>query len=372
MFTDINPEVLVWARKESGYRTPETVAQKLNIKVEQLIEWETEGKSVDFEILELIAKTYKRQTAIFFLPDVPQRIKKPKDHRNFAIDSSDLSPETLLAIRRTSRYLQTTRDLGDAKFWSKKYEWLKEFTGKVNLIKKEALLLRKILEAPIDLQVKETNSDFAFRFWRNRIEEKLNIFVFQFAIPNDEMDGFSYTLDGLPYAIVVDSKRQAARKIFTLFHELAHIFRRESGICITNFADSKTQKQEEFDCNNFAGQFLVPNSAVKKYDTSEDIYEAARLLNVSSEVYLRRIYDSGLLEENYFYELLNQIREKTSEYLRRRTVKKQSGGPSRIIQSRSSRGSKFFNLVTDAAQGGRITFSTASDLLGLKIGSIRA
>ena len=48
MFTDINPEILIWARREGGYHTPEIVAQKLNIDSELLRKWETDGKSVDF------------------------------------------------------------------------------------------------------------------------------------------------------------------------------------------------------------------------------------------------------------------------------------------------------------------------------------
>ena len=205
MLTNVNPEILVWARKESGYKTSQDVAQKLNINPQLLKNWEADGKKVDFGTLELIAKTYKRQAAVFFLPDVPESVKKPRDHRNLKVDSSSYSPETFLAFRRTERYLKTARELNTDDYWISRYDWLKMFTGKTNMFGKEIKLLRNLLDAPLDLQIKQIDPDAAFRFWRERIEEKLHIFVFQFSIPNDEMDGFSYTLDGLPYAIVVNS-----------------------------------------------------------------------------------------------------------------------------------------------------------------------
>ena len=42
-----------------------------------------------------------------------------------------------------------------------------------------------------------------------------------------------------------------------------------------------------------------------------------------------------------------------------------------IIQSKSTRGNKFFGTVTSAATNGKMSYSAASDLLGLKVGNIR-
>ena len=375
MFTDINPEILVWAREESGYKSPEEVAKKLNIKTQLLKNWETDGKKVDFGALELIAKAYKRQTAIFFLPKVPESIKKPKDHRNLKVDMSGFSPETFLAFRRTARYLKTARDLNNNEYWSNRYDWLKQFTGKASLMDKESKLLRKLLDVPLEMQIKQSDPDTAFRFWREKIEEKLNIFIFQFPIPHDEMDGFSFTLDNFPYAIVINSSgRQPVRKIFTIFHELYHILKRESGICITDSENRIDEMQSEFECNNFAGRFLIPNEVLEKYDSSDEIYEAAKLLKVSSEAYLRRMRQMYGLNDSLYYSLLKKIRRKAFEILesKKRASKKKKIFLTGIVRSKSSRGKKFYGLVTDAAHSGRITYSTASDLLSLRIGNIGA
>ncbi len=375
MFTNINPKILVWARKESGYKTPVEVAEKLKIETQLLRNWETDGKNVDFSALELIAKIYKRQTAVFFLPKVPESVKKPRDHRNLKVDMSSFSPETFLAFRRTERYLKTARELNGDKPWSKRYDWLKQFTGNENSINEECELLRKLLDVPIKTQIKQSDPDVAFRFWREEIEDKLSIFVFQFPFPSDEMDGFSYTLDNFPYAIVVNSSnRQSVRKIFTLFHELCHIFKRESEICITNPDDRISEMKSEFDCNDFAGKFLIPDEVLENHNSSDEIYESAKILKVSSEAYLRRMRQKYSLSDNLYYSLLMEVKRKASKILemKKRESKKRKIFLSGVVRSKSSRGKKFYSLVTDAAHSGRITYSTASDLLSLKIGSIGA
>ena len=45
-----------------------------------------------------------------------------------------------------------------------------------------------------------------FGFWRDKIGEALGVYVFRFSLPEDELDGFSYIEDGIPYGITVNSK----------------------------------------------------------------------------------------------------------------------------------------------------------------------
>lgn len=368
MLIDVNPGILAWARKESGYATPEVVATKLKLDASRLLKWEADGQKIDFDVLESIAKLYKRQTAVFFLPGVPQKIPKPKDYRNISVSPEGLSPETLLAIRRTDRYLQTAREITSN--WKAQYEWKKNFDGELSHIKQEADFLRVLLESPIEEQINQNYPDQAFRYWRNKVEEKLNIFVFQFAMPDDELDGFSYVLDKFPYAIVINNKKQSVRKIFTLFHELAHILKNKPGICNTNYSTNDGNFEIELECNNFAGSFLVPKKSIEAISTADDIFRIARLLNVSGEVYLRRLLDESRIDKTYFFELLKQVRSISQNFPKKNKIMKK-GGPSMLIQSKSTRGNRFFNLIANAAQASQISFSTASDLLGLKIGSIR-
>ena len=363
----VNPKVLVWAREEKGF-TKDEAASHLNIDAALLGKWEADGEAVPFNVLQQIAKAYKLHTGAFFLPDVPPKTKKIKDCRNLAKGNGRFSPDTLLAIRRTSRYLEVARDISDGSHWSNQYKWIGEFNGKKANVEQEVKRLRDILDAPLDEQFKQNRADEAFRFWRKRIEDKLGIFVFQFAMPEKELDGFSYAFEALPYAIVVNNKQVSVRKIFTLFHEVAHILKRNPGICRMGDAlAASTGADIELECNNFAGKLLVPTESLVITTSVDKIFELGSQFNVSGEVYLRRLFEEKKIKRDTFFNLLEKVRERSDSFPR----KKKEGSPSMVIQSKSTRGNAFFRLVVDAAVSNKISFSAASDLLGLKPGNIR-
>lgn len=367
---DVNPKVLTWAREERfGKASLSDVAKKIDVDTVDLTQWEQDGKGIPFGALETLAKVYKRQTAVFFLPDTPQKTKKIKDCRNLANGGQDFSPDTLLAIRRAERYLEVARELEGHAHWEQQYEWLESFTGKKEKVREEAAKLRDLLGSPQDGKINKKKSDEAFRYWRKKVEEKLGIFVFQFSMPEDELDGFSYAFDQFPYAIVVNNKKASVRKIFTLFHELSHILKHTPGVCKTDPLSSQERFNIELDCNSFAGEFLIPRESITAADTVDQIYNAAKFFNVSGEVYLRRLSDEGKISKNAFFELLDGVRARSNAL---KKDKSDDNGPrSRTILSKSARGNKFFDLVVNAAVTNRISYSAASDLLELKVGNIR-
>ncbi len=367
MLVNVNPKILVWAREDRFGQMPlEDVANKLNLEISCLTRWETDGIGVPFETLELIARNYKRQTAIFFLLNVPPKTKRIKDYRNIATDSGRFSPDTLLAIRRTERYLDIARELQNSTYWENQYQWIKNFTGKKENFIRETSYLRELLNSPLNGQINQPRSDVALRYWRSRIEEKLGIFIFQFSMPEDELDGFSYAIKAPPYAIVLNNQKAYVRRIFTLFHELSHIFRHSSGVCKPDHSSTENQFDIELECNSFAGEFLVPSQSVRNVDSVDEIFKLARLFSISGEVYLRRLYEDKKISADVFFNWLDEVRERSNMFPR----KEKRGAPSMLIQSKSTRGNKLFNLVTNAAVTNQISYSTASDLLGLKVGSI--
>ncbi len=80
---NINPKVLKWAREEAGYDLSE-IAEKNDISIDEYKIWEVEGENIPFSKLKTVAEQYKRQLAVFFLPEVPEKISKPIDFRNLA------------------------------------------------------------------------------------------------------------------------------------------------------------------------------------------------------------------------------------------------------------------------------------------------
>ncbi|MFH1005327.1 MAG: XRE family transcriptional regulator [Bacteroidota bacterium] len=368
----VNPQVLLWARKEAGYKEQD-IADKLHISSDRYINWEATGKEIPLGILKIIANYYKRQLAVFLLPAPPPELIKPKDFRNLAMSKGELSPDTLLAMRRANKYLELAGELLGTQYLTAQYSWQKEietFTKQEKKIHANIITdwLRGKLKITIDEQQTFRGYDDAFRKWRNSIERELGIYVFQFPLPEKELDGFCYASKNPPYAIVINSATAKPRKIFTLFHELAHIFKHQSGICLPDIASDK--QDIEFECNEFAGKFLIPDTSVFPIDNPQDLAEIARRFKVSREVYLRRNFERKFIKKREFFGFL--INLKDQKPAQKPTPKKvpKDIKIARTVLSKSTRGEKFYNLIFEAVYTNKIDFTTASDMLGLNFNHI--
>ena len=80
-------------------------------------------------------------------------------------------------------------------------------------------------------------------------------------MPLDEVQGFCLT-DSLPYVIVTNSNHPYTGRIFTLFHELAHIINKQSAICLVDGV--KKEQKEEWLSNSFAGKIFSTNRNINK------------------------------------------------------------------------------------------------------------
>jgi Zn-dependent peptidase ImmA (M78 family) len=185
-------------------------------------------------------------------------------------------------------------------------------------------------------------------------------------MPIDEVQGFCYT-DEFPYAIITNSKCSYTSRLFTIFHELGHIIRHHSGLCLIDetFDENTNEKQrEEFRCNSFAGNFLIPQDYLVATDDLSEIQTYANQLRVSREVYLRQLKEKNKINPTKFFVLLNEIK---STY---KFSAKSSGFVLPEVKSRASRGETFFNLVLDALNQNRLSYTQASSLLDLRISKV--
>lgn len=354
---NINPKVLLWARQEAGYHVEE-VAVKLSVESNRYLNWEEEGKEIPFGKLQNLATYYKRQLAVFFLPEVPIKIKKPKDFRNLSPADSFLSKEILLTLRRSAHLQRIANDLEGDNYWNKKLSWLKEIeTLKIGI--EIIAQLRALIGIDIEQQLKWKSESEAYRNWRIAIEEKLGILIFQFSMPMDELQGFCMT-DSLPYIIVTNSNHSYTGRVFTLFHELAHIIRHQSSMCLVDNVEQN--QKEEWACNTFAGTLLAPVNTLFPTDDLMDITNYARKLKVSREVYLRRLKEEGMLPDVKFYTLLDKVK---ATYKKDKPKRKSFVLPE--VKSKASRGESFYNIVFEAIDTNRINYTDAAHALGLRV-----
>jgi len=355
---DINPKILAWARQEAGYGLPE-IAEYLKADEDILEQWETDGLQVKYTDLTKLAKRYKRQIPVFFLENTPAKTKKPKDYRNLSLTSKGLHHETMLAIRRTSRYLRIYREMSNSERVNEQYGWLDKVR---NTTVPHAVYIREVLDVPIAEQKKSKNQ--TFNFWRKRFEDKLGIFVFQFPIPNGEFDGFSYIDEGRPYAITINNRIMEKRKIFTLFHELGHIIEGHAGLCLTIDANH-TAHNIEAKCNTFAAQFLMPQTEMAHPITFDELGKLAGGLGVSREAYLIRCKSLNLVTEQEFNQYITILHQINANL--KKDKKSTPMAIPRDVISRSQRGDKFFDFVVSAYDSNQISPAAVRDLLDMKV-----
>ncbi len=357
---DITPSVLRWAREESGYSSDE-LAIALDIEPANYIDWETKGENIPLSKLKEIANKLKRQVAVFFLPQAPESMVRPKDFRNVNTTDAKYSKEIMYVLRQVNYFREIMVELRGESYFSSQLKWLDE-VRQIDDIDNSVDRLRSLLGINIQEQIQWKSDSEAYKMWRQVIENQLGILVFQFSMPINELQGFCL-IDKLPYVIVTNSQHPYSGRIFTLFHELAHIIRKQSGMCLVDKVDQN--QKEEFECNSFAGKFLIPKNVLFDVSDLGELTKQANKLNVSREAYLRRLKETNLISDRKFHILFKAIQ---ATYPHPSAEKKKDGfSIAPEVKSKAIRGETFFNIVLNALNSNQISYSTASSALDLRV-----
>lgn len=369
----VNPAVMKWAKESAGLDA-EGVARRLGVSVNTVKGWELGTKKPSLKILEKLASFYKRPLAVFFLPEPPQESPMPVDFRVLPEEQKrPLSKKTRLAIRRARRVQSLATELMKAT----SHEPVANIEKAYLTEDPEAVATRERdrFGISVERQISWKDKYTAFYRWREAIES-LNIVVLQASIPIKEARGFSLLDDLLP-TIVVSTSDPVHARIFSLFHEYAHLLLGTSGICNPNEAydDASTQEVERF-CNYFAGAFLVP-----KYALQEDndvrlitrqlevddrcLAKVSERFKVSKEVILRRMLIPRLISRQQYQSKLAEWQSREEPF--KKAQKRPSGGvptPKRCVLNN---GRLFVSFVLEAKEQELITYNDLADYLSIKL-----
>jgi Zn-dependent peptidase ImmA (M78 family) len=162
--------------------------------------------------------------------------------------------------------------------------------------------------------------------------------------------------------VFINGADTKAAQMFTLAHELAHIWLGESALSDVSPLSQPSQ-QIELWCNRVAAEFLVPirvfRPAISRAHPLDDVTGLARRFKVSTLVILRRIFDARRIDRETFQQAYQE------EVARLRRISKGSGGNFYLTQaSRVSR--RFARAVVTATWEGRASFTESFRLLGCK------
>jgi Zn-dependent peptidase ImmA (M78 family) len=179
-----------------------------------------------------------------------------------------------------------------------------------------------------------------------------------------EFRGFALA-DKLAPLIFLNGADSKAAQMFTIAHELAHVWLGESGISDSEAGSVPDQKIERW-CNQVAAELLVPLDEIRQvYDpeasVASEIQRLARLFKVSTLVALRRLFDAGFIDQATLWLCYRQ------EVERIRGLDRGGSGGGDFYRTLGARTGKLFaRAILSSTLEGQTLFQDAFRMLGVR------
>lgn len=368
----VEPKVLAWARDSLGLSVEEVV-DRLNLDRETLISWET-GQDIPTAVqLEKLADIYKRPLAALFLPEPPIELPLPKDFRTLPEDrETPLASDTRLAVRRARRLQSLAKNLS-ASLGRKPAPRLAKLTLSDDP-EHTSLKIRSEFGIDKEIQFAWRNQTQALKSWKKAVESQ-GVLVFEIPI-QEGIRAFSLTDDVFPI-IALNVRDTLTAKVFSLFHEYAHLLLNDGGICDwrdVHLGERGIASTERF-CNHFAGAVLVPEVVLRTHDLVERtgyrdewpdhiLRRLATDFKVSKEVILRRLTLLSL-SSKAFYELKHE--EWKPEFWKKKRRERSEWPRNMPVECVRENGVTLISLVLGNYGEGKITSGDVADYLGMRL-----
>lgn len=353
----IDPQTLTWAR-EISHVTIEELATAVGVKPPRIDEFESGETLPTFRQLTLLATKLDRPLGFFFAaPPAAADVPTTADFRGRA--HATLPADLAKEMRRAEQHRDAMLDLG-----GRPPRGIKSGSiGWKNLAKRASQLREEFGLTDVFVPPESANSQ-VFNFWRGLLEHS-GVLVFQTTkISLDTFRGLSVHHDELPI-VMVNGGDSPAGRTFTLFHEIAHLVNRTSGLCAL-----RESVDEEAIANNFAANFLMPETAVRANLRFQDNPPVAaehlarhfKVSNLAAAVRLRRL---DLIDD----EDLDEVRAASEEtWERAREALKQKDGfvPPWRLRYRDL-GPTYIGTVARALEDRRVDMMDATYLLNARL-----
>lgn len=271
------PAVIAWAIRESGYSLS-ALAILLRLPEQEIDSW-TRGNRPELTKLQAFADAVKRPFSAFLLPEPPVAHGPLVKFRSAtSATRRNLFPEERRRIREATRLQEVTSWL---------VREMKVPLPDIPLASTQrepedvARVLRARLNVSIETQLSWSSSSEALRAWR-QVVEAIGVIVLMLPMGEESCRGFCIWDDAAPMIAINTAWRPEAR-IFTLFHELAHLETRTNSACAEDDPprSSSAGDQTERWCERVAAAVLLPSAALSQV-LADSRGRAARAVDLST------------------------------------------------------------------------------------------
>jgi Zn-dependent peptidase ImmA (M78 family) len=329
---DVKPELLSWARERAGYDL-----DALALRFPRLTAWERGTAQPTLKQVERFASATHTPIGFLFLQEPPvEHIPIPDfrtaGNKRIGRPSPDLLETIYVCQQRQEWYRDFARSERESPL---------PFVGSVSLqssVEATAENMRDALNFDIEERRQlPTWTEALRRFIEQADTMGIMVMCSGVVLNNnyrpldpDEFRGFALADDLAPLVFINGADTKAAQ-MFTLAHELAHIWLGQSAVSDAQASELAGNDAERW-CNQVAAELLVPLTVLRaEYrDQSElqlELNCLAKRFKVSTLVILRRIHDAGGMSKNEFWQAYE------AELERLLAIAKGSGGNFYLTQA---------------------------------------
>lgn len=356
-------EILRWAYNRAANK------DSLHKKFAKLDEWLSGTSQPTFKQLENFAKSTSTPLGYFFLEGVPVQ-ELPIPHYRTLEDGiqNEPSPDLIETLHIIQRRQDFVKDYFE-KFVGESLSFVNSYNGQspVELASK----IYSLLELDFEWYRKTKNSHEAIRYLIGKCEEKRIIVMINGIVGNntqrplsvDEFRGFVLVDKVVPFIFINGADTKSAQ-LFTLVHELAHVFIGSSAVVEASPLKRDGSDVEKL-CNAAAVELLCPRDAFAKEWEKHDgnvVYKSlGNVFKVSPIVIGRRAMDLDLISKDEFYSFYYQYLAEIKEF-------KKAGlsGGDFYQSSKIKLGELFSKIISLQVKSGNIQYTDAYKLTGLK------
>jgi Zn-dependent peptidase ImmA (M78 family) len=358
--------LLTWARERSRL-APDELASRFPA----LPAWEEGTKQPTLKQLERFAQATRTPIGYMFLPEPPEEPLPVPDFRTIGdAEIGHASPDLLDTVYQCQQRQEWYRDYAKVHRESP-VSFVGTFSVGMDVVEAAAQMSAVLSFAPGE---RGTTWSEAFRRLIEEADDHGVLVMVSGIVGSNthrkldpqEFRGFALA-DELAPVIFVNGSDTKAAQIFTLAHELVHIWLGESAVDDPEMSASPSNSTERW-CNEVAAEFLLPVAALRgvlvdRDDLTEELERLAHQFKVSTLVVLRRLFDVGYFTLPQYRTAYAEERDRILAFMDERS----GSGGGNFYNTQPVRVSKrFARALIESTLEGQTLHRDAFQMLGFK------